>query len=56
MTEEKPGPCLFPPSGNLHPECVRMHAQGFCICTTVECIWCDHNHPPHKECVKQEKP
>lgn len=53
------GPCLFPPSGNLHPECAKMHEQGYCVCTMVQCLWCEHHHPPHRECVvslKNEAP
>lgn len=36
----------------IHPECVKMHAHGYCVCTMVECISCDKAHPPHKlDCV-----
>ena len=41
----------------LHPECVRMHAHDYCLCVTVQCLWCEVSHPPSKGCaVKMEAP
>jgi hypothetical protein len=39
----------------LHPECTRMHRHGYCVCTMVECIWCEKAHPPHRPCERQEQ-
>jgi uncharacterized protein YodC (DUF2158 family) len=38
---------------DIHPECARMHVQGYCVCAMVECIWCDRKHPPHHPCEPQ---
>lgn len=41
---------LKPQDRDTHDECEKMHALGYCICTTVACVWCDKMHPPHKSC------
>ncbi len=37
-----------------HAECEKMHAQGFCVCTMVDCGYCDKKHPPHKPCAERQ--
>jgi len=42
-----------PQNGSLHPACSQMHEYSFCICLTVECVFCQKRHPPHKQCPKE---
>lgn len=38
----------------MNPQCVQMHKAGYCLCVTVECVWCQRCHPPEHACEGQE--
>ena len=38
----------------VHPDCVKMHEDGFCICLSVACVFCHKHHAPHKRCPKRK--
>lgn len=45
-----------PCAGPVHPDCVTMHENGYCICLSVACVFCLRHHLPHKPCPKEKKP